>query len=587
MATHCFPDFSEQGYQIERELGQNRVGGRVTYLAQSHQLQQVVVIKQFQFAKGSFRWADYDAYQREIQVMQGLAHPGIPRYLDSFQTEDGFCMVQEYKQAQSLGVPRSFHFNEIQKIAIALLKILVYLQSRVPAVIHRDIKPENILVDEQINVFLVDFGFAHIGDGEVGISSVVKGTLGFMPPEQLFNRQLTEASDLYGVGVTLICLLTGTKSVDVGNLIDITYRVNFRHLVAKLSVGWMNWLEKMVEPRVKDRFPSAAAALDAIPAHEMRPPEAQFSQTELQFVATRSRELLTQSIAVTNPVPETVLEGRWEVAPHPSDPPHTPNSHAWISFQTMSFTGNRATNEIRVDTSKLIPGKVYSRRLLLQTNAFPQTYGVTVTVRTVPIAQGVAQKTMGGLALLFGFSLVVAWLLTQLAVVFGAIAADNIANSFGYAIGAMFGFELAAWGLMTAGARAGAPACVVAGLGVCLVALGLVWSGAVLTLSGILVVMMGLGLAAGAIAGVGMGLTVESLVAQGAAAGNTTLLALLVLGSASCLGLGLVLGFSHPVLTAVLVGATVALIGAIAHTALRHLRMVNERRQTERWLIKP
>ncbi len=455
MATHCFPDFSEQGYQIERELGQNRVGGRVTYLAQSHQLQQAVVIKQFQFAKGSFRWADYDAYQREIQVMQGLAHPGIPRYLDSFQTEDGFCMVQEYKQAQSLGVPRSFHFNEIQKIAIALLKILVYLQSRVPAVIHRDIKPENILVDEQINVFLVDFGFAHIGDGEVGISSVVKGTLGFMPPEQLFNRQLTEASDLYGVGVTLICLLTGIKSVDVGNLIDITYRVNFRHLVAKLSVGWMNWLEKMVEPRVKDRFPSAAAALDAIPAHEMRPPEAQFSQTELQFVATRSRELLTQSIAVTNPVPETVLEGRWEVAPHPSYPPHTPDSHAWISFQTMSFTGNRATNEIRVDTSKLIPGKVYSRRLLLQTNAFPQTYGVTVTVRTVPIAQGVAQKTMGGLALLFGFSLVVAWLLTQLAVVFGAIAADNIANSFGYAIGAMFGFELAAWGLMTAGARAG------------------------------------------------------------------------------------------------------------------------------------
>lgn len=66
MAAYSFPDFAEHGYHIERELGQNRVGGRVTYLAQSSHLGQAVVIKQFQFAKGSFQWSDYDAYQREI-----------------------------------------------------------------------------------------------------------------------------------------------------------------------------------------------------------------------------------------------------------------------------------------------------------------------------------------------------------------------------------------------------------------------------------------------------------------------------------------------------------------------------------------
>lgn len=519
--------------------------------------------------------------------MQGLSHPGIPCYLDSFQTDDGFCMVQEYKPARSLGVPRSFHFNEIQKIAIDLLKILIYLQSRVPAVIHRDIKPENILVDEQLNVYLVDFGFAHIGDGEVGISSVVKGTLGFMPPEQLFNRQLTEASDLYGVGVTLICLLTGTKSVDVGNLVDITYRVNFRHLVPKLSMSWMNWLEKLAEPRVKDRFPNAAAALEAIPAHEMRPPEAQFDQTELHFAATRLRETLVQTLTVTNPVPETVLEGRWEVAPHPSDPPHTPDSHAWISFQATQFTGNQVTNEVRVNTSKLIPGKTYSRRLLLQTNAFPKTYGVTVTVRTAPIAQGGGQLTYGVMGLLFGFSLVVAWLMTQLAVVFGAIATDGLVSSFGYAIGATFGFELAAWGLATAGARAGAPACVLAGVGVCLIALGLVWSGSALTLSGVLLAMMGIGLGAGAIAGTGMGVAVEQLVTQGGTPAHSTLLALLAAIAGICLGLCLVLGFAHPVLTTVLVAANGALALALVQTGLQNVRLLNERRQLERSLIKP
>jgi putative transposase len=96
-------------------------------------------------------------------------------------------------------VPRSFAPDEIKQIATSVLEILVYLQNRIPPIIHRDIKPENILVDEQINVYLVDFGFARIGEGEVAMSSMVKGTLGFMAPEQLFNRQLTEASDLYGL----------------------------------------------------------------------------------------------------------------------------------------------------------------------------------------------------------------------------------------------------------------------------------------------------------------------------------------------------------------------------------------------------
>jgi serine/threonine protein kinase len=186
-----FPDFSELGYQVIRELGHNYIGGRITYLATNTRIQQPVVVKQFQFAKFNSDWSGFKAYEREIQVLQGLSHPGIPRYLDSFETPDGFCMVQEYKNAQSLAVPRSFDPDEIKQIAVSLLEILVYLQNRIPSVIHRDIKPENILVDEQLNVYLVDFGFARIGGGEVAMSSVALGTLGFMPPEQLYNRQLT------------------------------------------------------------------------------------------------------------------------------------------------------------------------------------------------------------------------------------------------------------------------------------------------------------------------------------------------------------------------------------------------------------
>lgn len=272
MTTHNFPDFSNYGYQVNRELGHNRAGGRVTYLATEINSQKQVVIKQFQFAHSGASWSEYDAYQREIQVMKGLEHPSIPRYLDSFQTSAGFCMVQEYKKAPSLLVPRQWKPQQIKHIAIAVLQILNYLQTRIPQVIHRDIKPDNILVDRQMNVYLVDFGFARIGGGQVAVSSVVKGTLGFMPPEQLFNRQLTAASDLYGLGATLICLLTGTHANEIGSLMDDAGRINFKQRVTKLHPDFIKWLQKMAEPNYKQRFANAKEALDAlIPLSVLRP----------------------------------------------------------------------------------------------------------------------------------------------------------------------------------------------------------------------------------------------------------------------------------------------------------------------------
>ncbi len=263
-----YPDFESYGYQIKRELGQNSAGGRVTYLATNTKTQQSVVIKQFQFAQSEASWAGYSAVNSEIQMLRSLSCANIPRYLDSFETPNGFCLVQEYKEAAPLAKIRHFTLQEIKQIAVAVLEVLVDLQKQNPPVIHRDIKPENILVNrsqEKLKVYLVDFGFARLGGGDVAASSVVKGTLGFMPPEQMFNRQLTEASDLYSLGATLSCLLTGTKSTEIGNLIDHeTSRLNFQQQVPHLNPQFIDWLEKMVAPRLENRYPNAAVALQAL-----------------------------------------------------------------------------------------------------------------------------------------------------------------------------------------------------------------------------------------------------------------------------------------------------------------------------------
>lgn len=382
-----FPDFSTHGYQVTRELGYNSLGGRVTYLATKINTTKPVVIKQFQFAQLGASWTEYDAYEQEIKVLKKLAHSGIPRYLDAFGTDSGFCMVQEYKNAEC-AIARTFSPPDIKQIAIATLEILAYLQSQKPPVIHRDIKPENLLIDEDLNVYLVDFGFARLGGGKIAASSVVKGTMGFMPPEQMFNRQLTTASDLYGLGATLICLLTGTKSVDVGNLIDDNYSIHFRHLVPPLQQGWMNWLDRMVAPRLQDRYKSAADALAVLQSLDVsRLPKVRFERDWLQFTATEYGEIMTQALAISNPIPNTMLAGRWEVAPHPNDPPHTPYDHSWISFDPPSFDSNELECQITVDTSKLLASQIYKRQIVLRTNSEPDTYQVAIQVKTARLPE--------------------------------------------------------------------------------------------------------------------------------------------------------------------------------------------------------
>jgi serine/threonine protein kinase len=381
-----YPDFQAQGYEVTRELGRNREGGRITWLATNLNTGQQEVIKQFCFAQAGSSWSGSEAHAREIQVLKGLDHPGIPSYLHSFSTSDGFCLVQEYIHGYTLAEPRSFSPGEIKQIAIKILEILVYLQNRIPSVIHRDIKPENILVDEQINVYLIDFGFARIGSHDVAGSSVFKGTPGFIPPEQMFKP--TNATDLYALGATLICLLTGIKSTKIDQLQDEDdpYLIKFRHLLPQLSLRFIGWLEKMVQPKQKDRFANAELALESLkPLDVIRVPGVDFSETVLEFKANRLGEKLTRVIIIENSIPDTLLEGKWEVGSHPQDPPHTPDNHAWISVKPGKFSRNHILCHVEVDTSKLMADKQYKRQLILHSNAYPASHTLTVKVQTAAL----------------------------------------------------------------------------------------------------------------------------------------------------------------------------------------------------------
>jgi hypothetical protein len=253
----------DHGYLVVRTLGENPGDGRITWLCERIADHTRVVVKHFSFARHDADWDGYKAHEREIAALRAVIHPGVPRFLDAFPTEQGFALVQAFIDAPSLAARRSWTVDEVIAVARDVLGILVHLQRQAPAILHRDIKPANILRNDRGRTWLIDFGLARRLDQEPA-TLAASGTPGFMAPEQFFRGELSMATDLYGLGATLVTLFSGIAANDIGRLVDHTFRFDLSGLQRKLPPPLLAWLARLVEPDAGARFEDAATALDAL-----------------------------------------------------------------------------------------------------------------------------------------------------------------------------------------------------------------------------------------------------------------------------------------------------------------------------------
>ena len=249
-------------YSILNKLGQG--GSSITYAATDNKTNQLVAIKALSLT-GLEDWKKIELFEREAKILQQLNHPAIPKYIDYFkiETEDNiyFYIVQQLAPGQSLAQLISHGWipeeNTVKDIAEKILEILVYLQQLTPSVIHRDIKPQNIIYQPDTGkLFLVDFGAVQDTYHHTVMGSTVVGTYGYMAPEQ-FRGGAILSTDLYGLGCTLLFLLTGKPPIDLPQK---KIKIIFRNIV-KLERNFANWIDKLIEPNIDRRFPKAEAAL--------------------------------------------------------------------------------------------------------------------------------------------------------------------------------------------------------------------------------------------------------------------------------------------------------------------------------------
>lgn len=206
---------------------------------------------------------ELDAFNREAQLLQTLDHPRIPKFLKSFTVGQGVStrlyLAQQYLSGQTLTARLAEqHFDEdaVLMLARQALQVLAYLHGRSPVVVHRDVKPDNFIIGRDGVLSLVDFGAARSVKTAGTHGATLVGTFGYMAPEQL-GGTVDARSDLYGLGATLVHLLTRTppeRLLSPGMSLDFQKHVN-------VSVKTEGFLSRLVATRPNQRFVSAEDAL--------------------------------------------------------------------------------------------------------------------------------------------------------------------------------------------------------------------------------------------------------------------------------------------------------------------------------------
>ncbi len=301
---------SSQRYQIMESLGQGGQGS--TYRGVDRETGDNVAIKVVSL-KGAKSWKGFELFEREMDTLATLSHPGIPRYRDryAYESSGDFFLVMDLVD----GVPLSRRLSDprltpkkVRAVLDQALDVLEYLHTQRPRVVHRDIKPGNILLRSDGSIALVDFGGVRRREGETEASTTV-GTFGYMAPEQLHGMS-SPASDIYALGATVLALLTH-QTPDA--LPHRGLRFDFDAL--KLPQPFARLLPRMLEPDPDDRLGSAAqvrAFLAAKPEPAPKPPPRAAPPTAAPASAALAH-LPQEAITLANtPAPLSVLV--WIVA---------------------------------------------------------------------------------------------------------------------------------------------------------------------------------------------------------------------------------------------------------------------------------
>ncbi len=198
-------------YEIIQKLGEGGMG--MVYLAKDTMIDRLVAIKQLHRNTGSEEDSLGERFQAEALALAKLNHPNVTHLYSFIPKEDTYWMIMEYVEGKTLEdwllVHKKITHQLAASIAVQILDGLYHAHRK--GIIHRDIKPANVMINEEGEVKIMDFGIARMRNAQ-RITSHGKsvGTLEYMAPEQIQGHEGDERTDVYAVGNILYEMLCGT-----------------------------------------------------------------------------------------------------------------------------------------------------------------------------------------------------------------------------------------------------------------------------------------------------------------------------------------------------------------------------------------
>ena len=222
-------------YLILDELGRGATSS--VYRARDTFSERDVAIKIFNHAAedASFGGKHRSAFLTEAALVGKLDHPHIVSLLDAAVEEEFSYVVMDYVAGGTLAqyavMDNLLPLERVVEVVFKCSRALEYAHRM--GIIHRDIKPANILVTEEFDVKLADFGVAQLEEAtHTNIGNA--GSPAYMSPEQLTDRELTHQTDIYSLGVVMFQLLSGRLPFTASSQASLMYQI-VNHAAPSLS----------------------------------------------------------------------------------------------------------------------------------------------------------------------------------------------------------------------------------------------------------------------------------------------------------------------------------------------------------------